>query len=240
MASTVIKNWDNKTWLSSQSYIQSFNNFLIKNIKINLNSKILDIGCGRGKILGSLSSKLKLKEKPLGIDIVNHKDRDKRINFKRIDVLNFSLRKDQKFDLILIKQTIHLMKFSEIKKSLKFLKKSLNPEGKILIFTLDTVKNEIPTFKLMKHKLNQSLKRDKKILKIITKLYSHRIKKKFIFNVKIGKKKYLDMINNKYISILIPLSKKQIIQGTQEIELKYNNELRFKDKLICIILQNSF
>ena len=236
MASTVIKNWDNKTWLSSQNYIESFNNFLIKSIKINSNFKILDIGCGRGKILGSLSSKLKLKEKPLGIDIVNHKDRDKRINFKRIDVLNFSLRKDQKFDLILIKQTIHLMKFSEIKKSLKFLKKSLNPEGKILIFTLDTVKNEIPTFKLMKHKLNKSLKRDKKILKIITKLYPHRIKKKFIFNVKIGKKKYLNMIKNRYISTLIPLSKKQLIQGTQEIELKYNNELRFKDKLICIIL----
>ena len=116
MASTVIKNWDNKTWLSSQNYIESFNNFLIKNIKINSNFKILDIGCGRGKILGSLSSKLKLKEKPLGIDIVNHKDRDKRINFKRIDVLNFSLRENQKFDLILIKQTIHLMKFSEMKK----------------------------------------------------------------------------------------------------------------------------
>ena len=115
MASTVIKNWDNKTWLSSKNYINSFNNFLIKNIKINSNSKILDIGCGRGKILGSLSSKLKLKEKPLGIDIVNHKDRDRRINFKKINVLNFSLKKDQKFDLILIKQTIHLMKFGEIK-----------------------------------------------------------------------------------------------------------------------------
>ena len=236
MASTVIKNWDNKTWLSSQSYIQSFNNFLIKNTKINLNSKILDIGCGRGKILGSLSSKLKLKEKPLGIDIVNHKDRDKRINFKRINVLNFSLRKDQKFDLILIKQTIHLMKFTEMKKLLKFLKKSLNPKGKILIFTLDTGKNEIPTFKLMKYKLNKSLKRDKEILKIITKLYPHRIKKKFNLNVTTRKNKYLDMIKNTYISTLISLSKKQLTQGAHEIELKYNNELRFKDKLICIIL----
>tara|TARA_B100001093_G_scaffold485159_1_gene519226 strand:+ start:458 stop:724 length:267 start_codon:yes stop_codon:yes gene_type:complete len=88
----------------------------------------------------------------------------------------------------------------------------------------------------MKHKLNKSLKRDKKILKIITDLYPHRIKKKFIFNVKIGKKKYLEMIKNRYISTLIPLSKKQIIQGTQEIESKYSNVLRFKDKLICIIL----
>ena len=75
-----------------------------------------------------------------------------------------------------------------------------------------------------------------RILKIITKLYPHRIKKKFIFNVKIGKKKYLDMIKNRYISILMPLSNKQLIQGIEEIELKYKEILKFKDKLICIIL----
>ena len=63
MASVVIKNWDNKTWLSSKNYINSFNKFLIKNLKINSKAKILDIGCGRGKILGSLSSKLRLKKK---------------------------------------------------------------------------------------------------------------------------------------------------------------------------------
>ena len=88
----------------------------------------------------------------------------------------------------------------------------------------------------MKHKLNRSLKRDKKIIKIITNLYPQRIMKKFIFNVKIDKKKYLDMIKKRYISTLIPLSKKQLIQGIQEIETKYKNLLRFKDKLICIIL----
>ncbi len=231
-----IKNWDNKTWLSSRGYINSFNSFLKKNIQLNSESKILDIGCGRGKILGSLSSKLKLKTKPLGIDIVNHKDRDKRINFKKTNVLKLSFKKNQKFDLILIKQTIHLMKFNEIKKLLKILKKKLNPNGKIFIFTLDTDKNEIPTFKLMKLKLNESLKRDKKILKIITKLYSHRIVKKFTFDVKISKKKYLNMIKNRYISILIFLSKNQLSQGNNEIELKYKDIIKFRDKLICIIL----
>jgi len=83
-----LKNWDNKTWLSSTSYIKSFNNFLVKETNLNKNSEILDIGCGRGKILGSLSSKLKLKNKPLGIDLINHKDKDKRIKFKKINVLN--------------------------------------------------------------------------------------------------------------------------------------------------------
>ena len=236
MASVVIKNWDNKTWLSSKNYINSFNKFLITNLNINSKSKILDIGCGRGKILGSLSSKLRLKKKPLGIDIISHKDKDKRIKFRKINMINFFKINKEKFDFILIKQTIHLINLSEIKKILHRLKKKLNPGGKILIFTLDTGKNEIPTFKIMKIKLNKSLERDKKILKLITKLFPGRIKKKFIYNVKIDKKKYLDMIKNRYISTLISLSKKQIYCGIQEINQKYKNTLKFKDKLICIIL----
>ncbi len=233
-----LKNWDNKTWLSSNDYIESFNNFLIKQTKLNQNTQILDIGCGRGKILGCLRSKLKLKKKPLGIDIINHKDRDKRINFKKIDALNFALKSEKNFDLILIKQTIHLVKLNVIKKLLALLKKKLNPQGKILIFTLDTQTNEIPTFKLMRLKLNKSLNRDKKILKIITKLYPYSIKKKFTFSVNIDKKRYLEMVKNRYISTLIPLSKKQILKGAKEIEIKYKDILKFRDKLICIMIKN--
>ena len=236
MASTVIKNWDNQTWLSSKNYINAFNKFLIKNISINSNSKFLDIGCGRGNILGSLSSKLKFNKKPLGIDIIDHKDRDKRINFEKINAINFSKKNNQKFDFIMIKQTIHLMKFNEIKKILNLLKKKLNQNGKILIFTLDTNKNEIPTFKTMRQKLNKSLIRDMKIQKIIKKLYPHAIKKKFIYKVKIKKKNYMEMIKKRYISVLIPLKEKQIIQGIEEIQSKHRSMLRFKDKLICTIL----
>ena len=49
-----LKNWDNETWLSSKKYIYSFNNFVLKQKKLNKHSKILDIGCGRGKIIGDL------------------------------------------------------------------------------------------------------------------------------------------------------------------------------------------
>ena len=89
MVSTVIKNWDNKNWLSSNKYIKSLKSFLTQNVRLNSRSNILDIGCGRGKILGSLSSDLKLKVKPIGIDIVNHKDKDNRIRFKNIDAVDF-------------------------------------------------------------------------------------------------------------------------------------------------------
>ena len=89
MVSTVIKNWDKKNWLSSRDYVSTFNKFLLKFNKLDSKSKILDIGCGRGKIIGSLKSKLKLKSKPIGIDIVNHRDKDNRINFKKMNVMSF-------------------------------------------------------------------------------------------------------------------------------------------------------
>jgi cyclopropane fatty-acyl-phospholipid synthase-like methyltransferase len=231
-----LKNWDNQTWISSRKYIKSFNNFVLKQVKLNRDSKILDIGCGRGKIVGTLSSKLKLKNKPLGIDITNHKDKDKRIKFKKIDALSFLSKNKNKFDLILIKQTIHLLNLSEVKKLLTLSKKNLNIKGRIFIFALDTDKNQLPTFKFMKKKLIKSLQIDKKILKIITKLYPYRIKKKFIYKVEILKKKYLKMIQNRYISILLPLPKKELLKGIEEIDLKYKDNMKFNDKLICIIL----
>ena len=235
-----LKNWDNKTWISSRKYIESFNNFVLKQKKLNKDSKILDIGCGRGKIVGTLSSKLRLKNKPIGIDITNHKDKDKRIKFKKIDALSFFLKNKDKFDLILIKQTIHLLKLNKIKKLLTLSKKNLSSEGKIFIFTLETDSNQLPTFKLMKKKLIESLKRDEKILKIITKLYPYRIKKNFIYKVEIIKESYLKMIQNRYISTLLPLPKKELLKGMKEINLKYKDNIRFNDKLICVILQNAY
>ena len=236
MGSTVIKNWDNKTWLSSNNYIKSFNKFLLRNIKLNSNSQILDIGCGRGKILGTISSYLQLKNKPIGIDIVNHKDKDKRIKFKKIDAISFFSTNKKKFDLILIKQTIHLLSFKKIKELLFLCKKNLNRNAKIFILTLDAKKNELPTFKKMKIRLNKSLDRDKRVLKLITKLYPERKNKKFIYKVDINKKKYLIMIENRYISILLPLTKREIFNGIKEINHKYKNYIKFRDKLDCFIL----
>ena len=231
-----LKNWDNKTWLSSTSYIRSFNNFLLKQIKLNKNSQILDIGCGRGKIFGSLSSKLSLKRKPIGLDIVKHKDRDKRIIFKKIDALRFLKKNKKKFDLILLKQTIHLFKIKDIKNILKFSKKMLNINGKIIIFTLDPLNNEIPTFSIMKKKLKKALIRDKKIIRSISYLFNGKLIRGFSYKVKISRKKYMGMINSKYISVLLGMSQKTIFSGLNQIKRKYKKQISFEDKLICLVL----
>ena len=230
-----IKNWDNKTWISSTKYIQSFNNFLVKQKKLTKHSKILDIGCGRGKIMGSLSSKLKLINKPIGIDTENHKDFDKRIIFKKTNAIKYLKNNKKKFDLILIKQTIHFFNLRDIKKILSYSHASLEVGGIILILTLDTKNNEIPTFSLMKQKLNQSFKRDILIWKKLLQLNIKKNITKFSFKVSVKKNTYLKMIKQRYISTLLKFSSPQISNGINEINLKYKKNILFNDKLKCII-----
>ena len=114
-----LKNWDNKTWLSSKSYISKFNKFLKTKIYLNKNSKILDIGCGRANIISALQKKYKFKNKPIGIDVVVNKDIKKNIIFKKIDAIDYLKKTNKFFDLILIKQTIH---FFSKKKNYYFIK----------------------------------------------------------------------------------------------------------------------
>ena len=230
-----IKNWDNKTWISSTKYIQSFNNFLLKQKKLTKHSKILDIGCGRGKITGSLSSKLKLINKPIGLDIENHKDFDKRITFKKTNAIKYLKNNKKKFDLILIKQTIHFFNLKDIKKVLTYSYSSLKVGGIILILTLDTKNNEIPTFFLMKQKLKQSFKRDNLIWKKLLQLDIKKKLTRFNFKVNIKKSIYLKMIKQRYISTLLKFSSFQISNGIKEVDLKYKKNISFNDKLKCII-----
>ena len=228
-----LRNWDNKTWLSSKKYIFAFNLFLSSKIKLNKKTKILDIGCGRANIISYLQKKYRFKNKPIGIDIVKNKAIKKNIQFRKADAILY-LKKKENYDLILIKQSIHFFSKTQINFLLNLIKERLNPRGKLLIFSLNTKSNKIPCFKLMKEKLRESLKRDKILLKIVKKNLKKTSENKFSFKVKITKLKYISMINSRYISCLLNMSDKELKKGIGEIQSKYKNQIEFTDTLKCI------
>ena len=230
----VLKNWDNNTWLSSRSYINQLNKFILKKKKLNKNSNILDIGCGRGKIFGSLARKLKLVNKPIGIDPVIHKDVDTSIDFRSENVFKFFKSSPNKFDLIMIKQTLHFFNKDKRSKLIKICKKKLKNNGVLIIFSLITKNNEIPCFRLMKQKLNRGLKRDSSMIKTISKLLKDYQIDRFKFKVSITKTKYIEMLKERYISCLVNLSKDQVNKGIKEIKNIYSKKMIFEDNLICI------
>ena len=228
-----LKNWDNKTWLSSITYVSQFNKFLKNRVNLNKNSKILDIGCGRANIISALQKKYKFRNKPIGIDIVANKDVKKNIVFKKIGALKY-LKRQEKYDLILIKQTIHFFTKKNLNRLLNFAKKRLNTKGKILIFSLKTKNNKIPCFKKMRKNLEKSLKRDEVLFKIIKKKLKKISYTNFNFKVNISKQKYVRMIRERYISCLLNMSNKEIKFGISEIKSKYKNQIKFTDTLKCI------
>ena len=229
-----LKNWDNQTWLSSKNYIFQFNKFLNKRVRFNKNTKILDIGCGRANIISALQKSYKFKVKPIGLDIVKNNGIRKNISFKKIDGFDYLKRKNEKYDLILLKQTIHFFSPSKLKALLDIAKKRLEKGGKILIFSLKTTNNKIPCFEKMKQKLDDSLKRDEKLFKIIKKKLKRTNESYFNFKVNISKQKYLKMVRSRYISCLLDLNKDEILKGVSELRSKYKDQIKFTDTLKCI------
>ena len=229
-----LRNWDNKTWLSSKKYILNFNKFLKSKVNLNRNSKILDIGCGRANIISALQNKYKFKTKPTGIDIIKNKNLKKNIVFKKSDGIKYFKNQKQKYDLILMKQTIHFFSKKKLNTLLNLSKKNLNNRGTILIFSLKTKNNKIPCFKKMKKNLNKSLRVDEILFNVIKKNLKKTRETSFIFKVNISKKKYISMIKARYISCLLSLSKKEIDEGIDEIKLNFPNQIKFTDTLKCI------
>ena len=229
-----LKNWDRETWLSSDEYISCLIHFLKKQINFNKEIKILDIGCGSGKIISYLSKKYQIQNLPLGIDVVRHKNNEKKIRFIKINALKYLSKTKEKFDVILFKQSIHFFKVLEIKKILKFSKKNLINNGKIIIFALDPKKIHWPLFKIFKSRLRKSLKKDEVILNLIKTNFKKYKIKYFTFKVKMTRDLYIKMIKNRFNSCLLSLSQKEIKTGTEEIKKRYKKKLIFSDKLICI------
>ena len=89
----------------------------------------------------------------------------------------------------------------------------------------------------MKKKLTISLNKDEKLFNLILKNESKVIFKKFVYEVRILKTKYLQMIKDRYISTLLNITDKQIKNGIVEIKNDYGNLLKFKDRLICFIIK---
>ena len=233
-----LKNWDSNTWLSTSQYINKFIKFLSKVAPLSKNTAILDIGCGRGTIIAKLADRFAFIQKPIGIDIVKHQSRSKKIKLIKVNALKYLRSSKQKFDLILIKQSIHFFNLKEVRQLILYAKKILNKNGRIVIFSLNTKVNEWPKFKSFTGKLKKSLKKDEKIIKLLKSIFKTFKTNQFIYNVHLDKKYYLKMLKNRFTSCLLNFSNKELSEGIEEIDHNFKNKINFKDRLICLTYKN--
>ena len=185
--------------------------FIIKDIKEKLDlkesDKLLDVGCGDGKILNSLSKNSKLS---VGIDhhlIINEliKKFKKKNNFinGKIKFIKGDIKKKKihkKFDKILVYSVIHYFQnYKEIIKLIKILLSRLEPCGRLLI---GDVPNTDMKNSMIKNKYYRNIdKQWRNNLKNLTELEKNFLNKSKKDN------KLVKIDNNFFIKLLSELKK---------------------------------
>jgi len=224
-------NWDRSSWLSSKEYFLELSCQLIEFLDITEEKKILDVGCGRGHLLENLALNVNLIYQPVGVEPVKHDD----IKLKNIKIFHSSINlflneNNSQFDLVILKQVLHLLTLDERKKFYHDIKNHMNKDANIVFIHMND-QTEIPLFPLMENKLQQSLKSHKLLFEELNLNFNLLKIFNFNYHVKISLEEYLEMISNRYMTILLDLSKKEIDEGIDFIKKNYPNQLVFQDTL---------
>ena len=225
-------NWDRSSWLSSKEYFEELSSQLIEFLDIREEKKILDVGCGRGYLLESLANKVNFIHKPIGVEPVKHEDTIS----PRIEIINSSINfffqnNNSKFDLVILKQVLHLLNSNEREYFYQEIKKYLNNNGQI-VFIYMNEQTEIPQFPLMKNKLKLSIGSHDLLLAELNINFRLLKTQNFTYHVKISLEEYLTMITNRYMTVLLDFNEEEIKEGIAFIKQNYPNLLRFKDNLM--------
>ena len=229
-------NWDKQSWLSSKRYFDDLTKSLIKVLNLKSNSSILDVGCGRAHLIRNLSSKIDFDNILIGVEPINHKKSDnKKIKVFNQSIQDFLKQNKNRYDFIIFKQVLHLIPLIERNKLYRLICNTLSSKGKIVILQMDKNHN-FPSFPLMRQRLQASISKHDEIINELNLNFSNMKEEKFKFNVKISKKDYLNMVKNRFISILTNLTNSEIKEGCSYINQNYPSDIIFDDILNIIIV----
>ena len=224
-------NWDRSSWLSSKEYFAKLSNQLIKSLDLHEEIKILDVGCGRGYLLRSLANKANLINIPFGVEPVKHEGSiPHHIKIINSSINSFLDNNNIKFDVVILKQVLHLLNKNEREYFYDEIKKYLHDNAKIVFIHMND-QTEIPQFPIMKNRLKKSLNSHQYLSEELIKNFKLLKIDNFNYNVNISSKEYLEMIRNRYISVILDLNEEEIEKGIEFIKKHYPNQLSFKDTL---------
>ncbi|RZO90047.1 MAG: methyltransferase domain-containing protein [alpha proteobacterium HIMB59] len=224
-------NWDKNSWLSSDIYFNDLNDLLITKLKIDDKCKILDIGCGRGYLLNNLSTKINFKKKLYGVEPVKHKkNTNKKISIFNKSIQEFLKENTNNYNIIIMKQVLHLIPSDEREALLHELKKIIPVDGKLVIMQMNE-KFQLPCFPAMKKLLTKTLSHHQIIENELKNLFNIIQKEEYSFKVNLPRSTYIGMIEDKFISVLDYLSKEEIKEGCEYIQSRYPSNISFIDKL---------
>jgi SAM-dependent methyltransferase len=141
-------------------------------------------------------------------------------------------------DAILIKEAVH--HFEDPGTVLKCLAGMLRPEGRILVVMLP-VEISYPLFDAALRRFSELQPDPAEIAEAMRAAGLHTVRTGYEYPLTFAKSRYLDMVRQRYMSLLSTFSDAEISDGIDEIEQRYADQdvLRFVDRFEFIIGRRS-
>jgi len=247
MIKNVKKHYDNLSkvyddlWFYSDEFVNFMTDHIIQKLELNPTDKVLDLGSGTGIYSKNILEKNSFQQKISCVDLSKKmlKILENHPNIEAIhsDAISFCRKKNDEFDKVFVKEMFHHLSISERSVLYKALFQAMKINGVVGILQL-TPTIEYPLFQnaLDYFEKNQIHYHD--IEKGLIDAGFSEVQTLFIsYPLEIPKEKYINMIANRYMSLLSNYSDEEIEMGIEEVNEKYKNEviLKFEDTFVMVI-----
>ncbi len=228
-------------WFYSSDFVSFMTDHIYQKLELKPTDKILDLGAGTGIYSKDILKKIKLQQSISCVDLSNEMLKSLKnhpsIEAFHSDAISFCRSKNDEFDKVFSKEMFHHLNISERDILYKALFQAVKKDGIVGILQL-TPTIEYPLFQDALDYFEQNQIHYKDIEKGLVDTGFSDVKTLFIsYPLEIEKGKYLNMIANRYMSLLSNYSDEELFLGTEQVKEKYKNEptLKFEDTFVMVI-----
>ena len=239
-------NWDKETWISERDYQNKAALWIIDFARLEKVHKIVDIGCGRGGIISSISNRINNSRPISAVDcsetIGRHEIDRAEDNVEYIKCSGLPWLKsipDCSVDRVILKQVIHCFSPTERNLVLQETHRILTHSGKGLIMIMPPTA-PFPLFGAAHNLFAESNVNYKDIILELGKIGFSVKSKVFEYDISLSRDKWMQMLRNRFMSSLVPMSDDEIEDGIAELDQQFGKDHTycFKDQLIGILFEH--
>jgi len=245
MSSDVQKHYDklaeiyNDLWFYSDDFVLFLTERIVSSLAVEPADRLVDLGCGTGIYAKKILQMKELDQLILGIDpslnMLKQVKKEKGIVAIKDDAVSFSAR-SLTYDKVLIKEVIHHVDPSTWPELFVNLYNHISAAGRLLLLMLPPTIN-YPLFDAAITRYEKKQPHYSAVASSFREAGFETSISMVDYPLSISRDRYVAMVRNRYMSLLSDFTDKEIEQGAQEIEERYNDKeiLEFQDRFVFIL-----
>jgi len=223
-------------WFYSEDFVQFITKKIIEYLSLKKTDILIDLGCGTGIYAKEINNQMQLYNPIICVDSSNKMLEQIPNNLKykcvEMDAIDFSALSGT-YNKIIIKELIHHI--NDLDLLLGNLFQRLTSGGILLLILLPPT-IDYPLFNKALRKYEEAQPNYNNLASLLSKIGFHVAVNFVEYPLAIPKSKYLQMVQNRYMSLLSTFDDEELALGLAEMEQKYAEQstLKFSDRFVFI------